>query len=309
MIILSTTDHRPDFPVTYETYPGGELRLSEIPDAPFESVFAHLDNAADIVALGQVKSALDRMRDRRGIAPVLYLPYVPYARQDRANELPGNQVLAARWMCEQINMQKWLHVNVADVHSDVTLALLDNVIHTERKDLICTPLDVLHDQFEISERDIVLVAPDAGARKSVEKIAEGRNFQGVLTAQKVRDMKTGTISGTIVQDVKATAGAHVLIADDICDGGRTFFEVARAIRQDSSPESISLYVTHGLFSKGMSDLLGLFDNIFCPFPWEKFRYMDGKGWGDFTSAAHDRVIGNDFDYAFPHFDSLTITRK
>jgi ribose-phosphate pyrophosphokinase len=50
-----------------------------------------------------------------------------------------------------------------------------------------------------------------------------------------------------------------LIVDDICDGGATFVALARKLREAGAIE-VSLFVTHGIFSKG-KDLEGI-DNIY-----------------------------------------------
>ena len=50
------------------------------------------------------------------------------------------------------------------------------------------------------------------------------------------------------------AGRDVLIADDLCDAGGTFIGSAAALRE-AGARSVSLYVTHDLFSKGVEYLL------------------------------------------------------
>ena len=46
----------------------------------------------------------------------------------------------------------------------------------------------------------------------------------------------------------------MLIVDDLCDAGGTFIGSAQVLR-DAGARSVSLYVTHGLFSKGVGNLL------------------------------------------------------
>ena len=56
-------------------------------------------------------------------------------------------------------------------------------------------------------------------------------------------------------------GKIAIISDDICDGGMTFIGIAKALRALNC-EHIVLYVTHGIFSKGLSVFDGLIDQIF-----------------------------------------------
>ena len=55
---------------------------------------------------------------------------------------------------------------------------------------------------------------------------------------------------------------HFIIIDDICDGGRTFIELAKEIRKQTD-KPIYLIVTHGIFSAGFEKLSDELDGIFC----------------------------------------------
>jgi ribose-phosphate pyrophosphokinase len=74
---------------------------------------------------------------------------------------------------------------------------------------------------------------------------------------KIRDQETGGITSLRMN----TSGGcnhyiknkNILIVDDICDGGRTFIECAKILHLHEV-NSVSLYVTHGIFSKGLAPL-------------------------------------------------------
>ena len=84
----------------------------------------------------------------------------------------------------------------------------------------------------------------------------------MLTATKVRNTITGEITGTRLDDPDQSAkGRDCLIVDDICDGGRTFIELAKVIRQQG-PARGYLYVTHGIFSNGLGIFQGLTDGVY-----------------------------------------------
>jgi ribose-phosphate pyrophosphokinase len=68
-----------------------------------------------------------------------------------------------------------------------------------------------------------------------------------LTCEKVRDCRTGDIVGMDIDDEKLLNTDRVLLVDDICDGGRTFIEVAKLLHV---VKEIHLYTTHGIYSKG-----------------------------------------------------------
>jgi ribose-phosphate pyrophosphokinase len=80
-------------------------------------------------------------------------------------------------------------------------------------------------------------------------------------------METSKIIRTEVPGLDDTPGSkNFVICDDICDGGRTFIEIAKAI-QDVRPkeifnDKIYLCVTHGIFSAGFEELEKYFTAIF-----------------------------------------------
>lgn len=207
---------------------------------------ALIRNSDDVMALLLVTDAI--RRDTPDAVIDLVCPYLPYARQDRVC-YPG-EALALRVFCDLINSQNYNSVEVWDAHSDVALALLNRVRHVPASDILLTlpPLN-----------NVVLVAPDAGAAKRVLACAKKFNVS-MVQAEKVRDTKTGAITETVVNS------AHIddkdfLIVDDICDGGRTFIELAKKLRPLTNGK-VNLYVTHGIFSQGFEVFEGLIDTIY-----------------------------------------------
>ncbi len=109
-------------------------------------------------------------------------------------------------------------------------------------------------------KDVILVSPDAGANKKVLDFAKYWKFSEVVRADKVRNVLTGKIESTKVYSSHVSS-KDFLILDDICDGGRTFIELAKELRKLTDGK-IYLYVTHGIFSAGMDVFDGLIDKIY-----------------------------------------------
>lgn len=179
-------------------------------------------------------------------------PYLPYARQDRV-AYPG-EALSAAVACRLLNAQGYRSVEVWDAHSDVSLALLDRVRHRPASDF-AVPI--------VTARDVI-VAPDQGAAKRASACARLAGAT-LVHAEKTRSTDTGAITGTMVHS-EPVGARDFLIVDDICDGGRTFIELARVLRPLTTGQ-VKLYVTHGIFSAGFDALAGL-DRIYVanPFP-------------------------------------------
>ena len=114
-------------------------------------------------------------------------------------------------------------------------------------------------------RGNILVSPDAGSLKKVSKVAREFNCK-MVRADKTRSVIDGSITGTVVYS-ESVGDKDFLIIDDICDGGRTFIELAKELRKLTTGK-IKLYVTHGIFSKGLDVLTEHIDEIYCacPFP-------------------------------------------
>lgn len=244
-------------------FPGGEMHVTVELGAPADElrVRAHLTDSAAVMTLLMVTDAL--RRGYPGTPISLDMPYVPYARQDRAAN--AGEALGARVFCDLINAQGYTQVVVQDPHSDVVPALLDRVV-------IEDPLPALRSALEriraLTDESVALVAPDAGARKRVLKLATALGTD-VVYSDKVRDTRTGAITRTEVQgELPARA---LLVVDDICDGGRTFTELAAALKLKQEAQGLAkplfLYVTHGIFSKGLDPLLAYYDAVFTRNNW------------------------------------------
>jgi Phosphoribosylpyrophosphate synthetase len=81
------------------------------------------------------------------------------------------------------------------------------------------------------KKDFFLVSPDGGALKKIYKLAEKVDCLGVIECSKNRNIKTGEITTTkVYTDGRSVDGKDCYIVDDICDGGRTFIEIAKELK-------------------------------------------------------------------------------
>ena len=117
----------------------------------------------------------------------------------------------------------------------------------------------------------ILIAPDGGSLKKIYKVAEQIGYKGdIITCSKERD-EQGKLSKVDVPICERHLGYDYIIVDDICDGGATFLNIAKEIKNiyenndeiDEPLPKIYLIVTHSIFSKGTDELLKYFDGIYC----------------------------------------------
>jgi len=246
-----------DIKVEWFTFPGGEEHvriLENIMDIHKFGIKAIIKSSSDLIRL---RLLVDAIRRNSGVCPWIgaAISYLPYARQDRVCN-PG-EALGIGIAAEIINSCKFDRVRVMDPHSDVGPALINNVRVVGVKELFQSFFSADW-EFRATVETSDLVAPDAGANKKVFGLAQEfkRNF---IRADKVRDVATGEITG--VQVFAEHSQNDMLVVDDICDGGRTFTELAKELNKITTGR-LSLYVTHGIFSKGVEPLLEWYDQVF-----------------------------------------------
>ena len=187
----------------------------------------------------------------------LYVPYFIGARSDRKFG-EGQTNYLKNVICPIINSQGFSKVIVLDPHSDVLEACLNNFHKNTNVGLVRYAIsNIKHN----TESKIGIVSPDAGALKKIFDIAKVFDIENVTTASKVRDMVTGNIVRTELPTMDLRGIEHLIIIDDICDGGRTFIELARAIKEITDIP-LHLIVTHGIFSAGFEELEKYFESIY-----------------------------------------------
>ena len=205
-----TTTH-----VAVSKFPGGEVKVDiNVGSAPSSKtvesirVDASLQTSDDIIALLLTVDALRRHFPRAEMD--LWMPYMPYARQDRP--CVNGEALSMAVMGSLINSCGFSTVLTLDAHSDVASAVIRNCENMPQSSIFKRLVDNFTDYY--------IVAPYAGAYKKAHSLATYLGAKGVICANKVRNVATGKIEG--VQVLGHVKGLKLLVADDICDGGKTF---------------------------------------------------------------------------------------
>lgn len=212
------------------------------------------DVTRDLIRIGLVKDALDRL-GKTAVSYKLNLQYMPQARADRvfSEGLP----LPVKMFADIINTYKFTEVRIMDPHSDVTSALIKNVRVIPQAQLVYE----LVTSTSTNLSDYVLCAPDLGATKKAFDAMIRLGQTELIQAIKIRDTSTGDIVRCdVVGD--AMKGRNVLIIDDIADGGASFKFLAQKLKEKGAKE-VALFVTHGIFSKGLQPLSKDIDRIYC----------------------------------------------
>lgn len=256
MIKIKASGDSTNLAVKIFKFPGGEMQLSF--EKPFYDeylkyeVTARLNSSDDIMELLLLDEILQR---RKHCKSILTIPYLPYGRQDRV--MHDNEAFSLKVMAKLLNCLSFDKIITYDCHSPVTNALIDNLVEIKQSTIITQSQYGAHrDKIWPLIKSSVVIAPDAGASKKAFETAIHFNSKFAI-AEKIRDTSTGEILHTKIDAV----GDSAFIIDDICDGGRTFIELAKELRKKGFRE-VYLFVTHGIFSQGLDVFDGLIDHVF-----------------------------------------------
>lgn len=264
-----------NIPVHLMRFPGGEQHVRIDMERAREliqngsTIIIHQEvrDSAAFMSLVMAKNALDNIvKFMSNVKIELVMLYIPYARQDRVCE-PG-EPFGIYAFAELLNSLNFYRVTVADPHSDVAATVIKNLHIIPQEDIASYAVGLRIKSFNMS-----LVSPDGGALKKIYKLAKKQGVD-VICAEKIRDTRTGEIVNTRVP-VEDFEGRHLMIVDDICDGGRTFIELAKVLKERNAGR-VELFVTHGIFSKGVDIFHGFIDTIYSMNVWEDNLFLQNN---------------------------------
>lgn len=239
--------------ISHFNFSGGEchVNIAEIDIDEVTEVLAYLHNSNDVMCLMMIVDAIKRKKINTKIN--LTIPYFPYARQDRVCN--SGEAFGVAVMADMINSLGCNSVTIYDPHSCVVSKFLKNCIVVTQAEIIKQTIM----SSIIRNKNLILVAPDIGAENKTRDIANMLNLEAIY-CKKNRNIKTGRIDSVYVPE--GISGKDVIIVDDICDRGGTVIELAKALKKREA-NLLYLYVTHGIFARGLDVLKNYFEHIYC----------------------------------------------
>jgi ribose-phosphate pyrophosphokinase len=254
-------------------FPGGERHIELGGPPPFstnEPLTAHLRTPSDIFDLMLADNIMRRWGELK--PQVLYVPYLPYARQDR--HTTDSSPYSLQVIAGILNGLDFKNVVIYEPHSKTAEDLINN----------CVPIGFDHqakafieDVIKAKGPDCVLLAPDEGAIKRTRRVAK---LTGLRMGIGIKDRNPQTGRLDYVDMHGYFSDCNVIVLDDICDGGATFNLLADYMAKHSgdrgmSYKSLSLFVAHGIFSKGFDPLkaygmIGTTDSFYVDQPVEGY---------------------------------------
>lgn len=187
----------------------------------------------------------------------IFIYYMPYSRMDRSEngscftlQIVGNLLWNTTFTSDDFY--------VVEPHSEKTLELLE---YAERINVI-SPL--CKNICEIENIDVICY-PDKGAK---ERFKDDSVNLPVIYCEKVRDFDTGEIKGLELNSDIDLTGKNVLILDDLCSKGGTFYYTAKKLKENGV-NNVYLGVCHMEYSVWNGKILNygngekLITHIYC----------------------------------------------
>lgn len=249
------------------TFPGGEPHAKDDGSSRAQAQLAVVTQPtmADLWSLVAWAKVV-RARDEK---IWLALPYVPFARADRG------EPLMAEWMVEFLgSFVSPDKIVTLDLHSEFARSHLRTHFGESHVELESSLLIGQH----VNASDYVgVISPDAGAHDRAYGASVALSLDIIVVGQKHRDFATGKLSGfSLSQSTPIETPGRYLIVDDICDGGGTFIGLAEHINKSYGDAVIlDLFVSHGIFSKGLWELDEYFDRVYTTNSWYQDPYAEG----------------------------------
>ena len=231
-------------------FPGGEPHVKVRRMEEDVTLILRLRNWADV---GFAVLVIDAF-ERQGRLRHTFIPYFPAARQDKTD---GRAALS---LAVNGRLFGATPIRVFDPHS---VKLLDHV----KVARAYMPADL---DLPVKPDVVGIIAPDEGARGRAVHFRD--RFYPAATielATKRRDPQTGALSN--YQLPALTRAGRYIIVDDICDGGGTFNLLADAFTRRAAELAgtcqLDLFVSHGIFSKGLGAIAAAIGSITTTDSW------------------------------------------
>lgn len=237
-------------------FPDGTSQVWKLPEDLFTAttILIHWDftEEREISHLAQLMDLIKALNPNASVR--LDVPFFPYGRQDKG--ISNESTFARSTFLKQLNAMGFDAVYTLDAHSSIP-----GVTSIEPALAIDGTFNAIEQQYGSIT---TICFPDVSAWQRYGKLFDSTRGRLIdLCIQKNRDPATGEITETILEnrsvwqkkdiDLPAITG-NILIVDDICDGGRTFIEAARLLRNACPQARIHLFTTHGIYSKGLNVL-------------------------------------------------------
>ena len=160
----------------------------------------------------------------------LYMPYIPHARMDRVKT--DDDFFTLKYFANMLNSLNINKITCLDAHSDVSLALINNIYNYQPDSYIYIVLNKIEREINSNNPDdIVIYFPDYGAYKRYSNLSCLKKYKKIY-GEKVRNWETHRIEGlNIITNGIDLKDKTILMIDDIVSYGGTFYHSALKLNE------------------------------------------------------------------------------
>jgi ribose-phosphate pyrophosphokinase len=240
--------------------PLGKRRLEHFPDGELHVKIEQSVRGRDIYIvqstcppvnehLMELLVMIDACRRASADRITAVIPYYGYSRQEKKSI--GREPITAKLVANLLTTAGANRVVAIDLHSPAIQGFFDiEMIH-----LTATTLLAHHLSSHLDMQEAVLVSPDTGRVKVVEKYANLLDKPLVVMHKQRHGEKGEAVEiGAIVGSVE---GKRPIIVDDLIATGSTISTCAKALLAVGAVPDITVVAPHGVFSPPAEQLLAL----------------------------------------------------
>ena len=212
----------------YETVRGSDVFVVQSTCSPVN------DNLMELLIM------IDAMRRASAGRVTAVIPYFGYARQDRKTK--PRDPISAKLVANLITRAGADRVLTMDLHANQIQGFFDIPVDNLLGNPIFT--NYLHDRFNGSEDDVIVVSPDVGSVARARAFAQKLGM-GLAIVDKRRQKANSSEVMNIIGDVQ---GKKVILFDDMVDTAGSLCGAAQALVELGGAVDVIACASHGVLS-------------------------------------------------------------
>ena len=217
-----------NFVSIYETVRGSDVFVVQSTSSPVN------DNLMELLIM------IDALKRASAGRITAVIPYFGYARQDRKTK--PRDPISAKLVANLITRAGADRVLTMDLHANQIQGFFDIPVDNLLGNPIFT--NYLHDRFNGSEDDVIVVSPDVGSVARARAFAQKLGM-GLAIVDKRRQKANSSEVMNIIGDVQ---GKKVILFDDMVDTGGSLCGAAQALVELGGAVDVIACASHGVLS-------------------------------------------------------------
>ena len=217
-----------NFVSIYETVRGSDVFVVQSTCSPVN------DNLMELLIM------IDALKRASAGRITAVMPYFGYARQDRKTK--PRDPISAKLVANLITRAGADRVLTMDLHANQIQGFFDIPVDNLLGNPIFT--NYLHDRFNGSEDDVIVVSPDVGSVARARAFAQKLDMPMAIVDKRRQKANSSEVMN-IIGDVR---DKHVILLDDMVDTGGSLCHAAQALVELGGAKSVTACASHGVLS-------------------------------------------------------------